>query len=143
MAIERIFVAGAGLMGHGIGQVHAAIGKEVTLYEPDLARAQAGRDRIAGNLDRAVAKGKLDVAGRDATLARIAVTDDLTKARDADLVVEAVFEDVDVKRELWRELGGPIREGVVPWEDGHAAEQIAYTHMAALGGLRHRGPYVE
>ena len=104
MAIERIFVAGAGLMGHGIGQVHAAIGKQVTLYEPELARAQAGRDRIAGNLDRAVAKGKLDVAGRDAILARIAVTDDLTKARDADLVVEAVFEDVDVKRELWREL---------------------------------------
>ena len=104
MAIERIFVAGAGLMGNGIGQVHAAIGKQVTLYEPDLARAQAGRDRIAGNLDRAVAKGKLDAAGRDAVLGRVAVTDDLAKARDADLVVEAVFEDVDVKRELWREL---------------------------------------
>ena len=42
MPIDRIFVAGAGLMGHGIGQVHAAIGKRVTLYEPDLARAEAG-----------------------------------------------------------------------------------------------------
>jgi 3-hydroxybutyryl-CoA dehydrogenase len=104
MAIERIFVAGAGLMGHGIGQVHAVIGKQVTLYEPDLGRAQAGRDRIAGNLDRAVAKGRLEAAARDAALGRIAVTDDLAKARDADLVVEAVFEDVDVKRELWRAL---------------------------------------
>ena len=55
MAIERVFVAGAGLMGHGIGQVHAAIGKDVVLYEPELARAQAGRERIAGNLERAVA----------------------------------------------------------------------------------------
>ncbi len=52
MTIERVFVAGAGLMGHGIAQVHAVIGKHVTLYEPDLARAVAGRDRIAGNLER-------------------------------------------------------------------------------------------
>ena len=64
-------MAGAGLMGHGIAQVHAAIGKDVALYEPDLARAEAGRDRIAGNLDRAVAKGRLTTEERDATLARI------------------------------------------------------------------------
>ena len=67
-SIERVFVAGAGLMGHGIAQVHAAVGLEVVLYEPELARAEAGRERIAGNLDRAVAKGRLDDAERDATL---------------------------------------------------------------------------
>jgi 3-hydroxybutyryl-CoA dehydrogenase len=113
MAIQRVFVAGGGLMGHGIGQVHAAIGKDVTLYEPDLARAEAGRDRIAGNLDRAVAKGKLDAAARDATLGRITVTSDLARVRDADLVVEAVFEDVDVKRELWRELDEMAPEATI------------------------------
>ncbi len=106
MSIQRIFIAGAGLMGHGIGQVHAAIGRQVTLYEPDLARAEAGRDRIAGNLDRAVAKGKLDTAARDQTLDRVGATSDMGAARDADLVVEAVFEDVDVKQALWRELDG-------------------------------------
>jgi 3-hydroxybutyryl-CoA dehydrogenase len=104
MPIERIFVAGAGLMGHGIGQVHAAIGKQVVLYEPELARAEAGRTRIAGNLERAVAKGRIDAATRDATMARIAATDDMTRVRDADLVLEAVFEDLDIKEELWREL---------------------------------------
>jgi 3-hydroxybutyryl-CoA dehydrogenase len=104
MTIERVFVAGAGLMGHGIGQVHAAIGKHVVLYEPDLTRANAGRDRIAGNLDRAVTKGKLDAAARDATLARLETTDDMARVRDADLVIEAVFEDLDIKRELWRGL---------------------------------------
>ena len=104
MSVERVFVAGAGLMGHGIAQVHAAVGKEVTVYEPDLARAEAGRARIAGNLDRAVAKGKLDETTREATLARIEATDDMTRVRDADLVVEAVFEDLDIKQELWREL---------------------------------------
>jgi len=104
MTIERIFVAGAGLMGHGIAQVHAAIGKTVTLYEPDLARAQAGRERIAGNLERAVAKGKLDDATRLATLDRVRATDDLSAVGEADLAIEAVFEDLDVKQSLWHDL---------------------------------------
>jgi len=104
MAIEHVFVAGAGLMGHGIGQVHAAIGKQVALYEPELARAQAGRDRIAGNLDRSVAKGRLTQEDRDAILGRVHVTDDLDQVRNADLVIEAVFEDLAVKQGLWRRL---------------------------------------
>jgi 3-hydroxybutyryl-CoA dehydrogenase len=110
MTIERVFVAGAGLMGHGIAQVHAAIGKTVALYEPQLARATAGRERIAANLDRSVAKGRLDGSERDAILARIRATDDLAAAVDADLVVEAVFEDLDVKTALWMlldEQAGP------------------------------------
>jgi 3-hydroxybutyryl-CoA dehydrogenase len=104
MPIERVFVAGAGLMGHGIAQVHAAIGRPVDLYEPEFERAEAGRERIAGNLDRSVAKGRLTEAERDATLARIVPTADLARAADADLVVEAVFEDVAVKTALWRDL---------------------------------------
>jgi 3-hydroxybutyryl-CoA dehydrogenase len=104
MSIERVFVAGAGLMGHGIAQVHAAIGLPVVLYEPDMSRAEAGRDRIAANLDRAVVKGRLTEDDRDATLARIAPTGDLGRVGDADLVIEAVFEDMAVKSGLWREL---------------------------------------
>jgi 3-hydroxybutyryl-CoA dehydrogenase len=102
--IRQVFVAGAGLMGHGIAQVHAAIGLPVTLYEPDVARAEAGRDRIAGNLDRAVAKGRLTTEERDATLARIEPTGDPGRVAVADLVIEAVFEDLAVKSALWREL---------------------------------------
>jgi 3-hydroxybutyryl-CoA dehydrogenase len=104
VTIERVFVAGAGLMGHGIAQVHAAIGKRVTLYEPEVARAKAGRERIAGNLQRAVDKERLTAAEREATLARIEPTADLTAVGDADLVIEAVFEDAAVKSALWREL---------------------------------------
>ena len=102
--IDRVFVAGAGLMGHGIAQVHAAIGRSVTLFEPELARAEAGRDRIAGNLERAVAKGRLTAEDAAATLARIEPTADTAKVKDADLVIEAVFEDLGVKLGLWREL---------------------------------------
>jgi len=113
MAIEHVFVAGAGLMGHGIGQVHAAIGKEVMLYEPDAARAEAGKDRIAANLDRAVAKGKLSTEERDSVLARVATTSDLATARTADLVIEAVFEDGDVKRKLWSSLDAVAPERTI------------------------------
>jgi len=104
MTIDRAFVAGAGLMGHGIAQVLATTGRSVALYEPDRARAVAGRDRIAGNLERSVAKSRLDSPERDAILARIDPTADLAAAADTDLVVEAVFEDVAVKSRLWAEL---------------------------------------
>ncbi len=104
MSIERVFVAGAGLMGHGIAQVHAAIGRSVVLYEPDLARAAAGRDRIAANLERAVAKGKLTAEARAATLDRVVATADPGRVAGSDLVIEAVFEDIAVKSALWSEL---------------------------------------
>ena len=103
-SIDRIFVAGAGMMGHGIAQVHAAVGKSVSLYEPDLARADAGRERVAANLTRSVDKGRLTGEERDATLARITPTSDLAAAGDADLVIEAVFEDLAVKHDVWRAL---------------------------------------
>jgi 3-hydroxybutyryl-CoA dehydrogenase len=139
MSIERVFVAGAGLMGHGIAQVHAAIGKEVTLYEPDLARAEAGRTRIAGNLDRAVAKGRIPVADRDAILSRIVATADLAAATDADLVLEAVFEDVDVKTRLWTEI-----DRIAPASAVFASNtsSIAIDRLAAAVGEARRARFV-
>jgi 3-hydroxybutyryl-CoA dehydrogenase len=105
MTNGRALVAGAGLMGHGIAQVLAASGRSVALYEPDVARASAGRERIAANLERSIAKGRLDGAERDRVLDRIRVTDDLASAAaDVDLVVEAVFEDLAVKTALWAEI---------------------------------------
>jgi 3-hydroxybutyryl-CoA dehydrogenase len=106
MTIRHCFLAGAGLMGHGIAQVLAAAGRTVDLYEPDLARAEAGRARIAGNLDRAVAKGRLDATAGREILGRIAATDRLAAAAEADLVVEAIFEDEGAKRALWADLDG-------------------------------------
>ncbi len=113
MSVDFVFVAGAGLMGHGIAQVHAAIGKQVVLYEPDLARAEAGIARIAGNLDRAFAKGRITADEQDAVLARLVATDNLAVAADADLVIEAVFEDVDVKTALWAALDAVAPAGAI------------------------------
>ena len=137
MSIERVFVAGAGLMGHGIGQVHAAIGKRVTLYEPDLARAEAGRARIAGNLDRAVAKGRLDQPARDEILGRVTATSDLAAVSDADLVVEAVFEDIEVKQALWRELDERAPAGAV-FASNTSSISIDTLAAAVSSGRRER-----
>jgi 3-hydroxybutyryl-CoA dehydrogenase len=104
VSIERVFVAGAGLMGHGIAQVLAAAGRQVTLYEPELDRAVAGRARVALNLERVVAKGKLEPSQREEALARITPVADLSAVAQADLVVEAVFEDPEVKADLFRQL---------------------------------------
>ena len=104
MPIEHAFVAGAGLMGHGIAQVLAAAGRTVDLYEPEIARAVAGRERIAFNLERAVTKGRLDATTRLEILDRIAATDRIAAAAEADLVVEAIFEDEDAKRALWASI---------------------------------------
>ena len=106
MLIERAFVAGAGLMGHGIAQVLATAGRTVDLYEPELARAEAGRARILANLERAVAKGRLDGTIAREIADRIATTGRMAAVEEADLVVEAVFEDEAIKRALLAELDG-------------------------------------
>ena len=139
MTIERVFVAGAGLMGHGIAQVHAAVGKQVTVYEPELARAEAGLARIAGNLDRAVAKGKLAPDDRETILARLTGTSDLAMAADADLVIEAVFEDVEVKTRLWAAL-----DEIAPADAIFASNtsSIAIDRLAAAVGEGRRARFI-
>jgi 3-hydroxybutyryl-CoA dehydrogenase len=139
MTIERVFVAGAGLMGHGIAQVHAAIGKWVVLYEPELARAVAGRERVAGSLDRAVAKGRITVGDRDAILARLAPTADLSAAADADLVIEAVFEDVEIKTRLWAALDAVAPAGAIFATN---TSSIAIDRLAAAVGEPRRTRFV-
>lgn len=146
MTIQRVFVAGAGLMGHGIAQVHAAIGLDVALYEPDLARAEAGRDRIAGNLDRAVTKGRLTSEERDATLARIVPTADIAAAGDAEIVIEAVFEDLDVKSTLWRELDRVAPTGAIFASNTSSiaihrlAEAVSKERRARFAGMHFFSP---
>ena len=104
MSIERVFVIGAGLMGHGIAQVSAAAGKQVTLSDRTGELAERGRNRVAGNLSRQVEKGKLEQVAADDTLARIATAEGTQGAAGHDLLIEAVFEDESVKRETWAGL---------------------------------------
>ena len=104
MSIERVFVIGAGLMGHGIAQVSAAAGKRVTLADRTAELAEAGAARIGGNLKRQVDKGKLEPAEASAIVDRISTSVGTDGAGGYDLVIEAVFEDESLKREVWQAL---------------------------------------
>ena len=102
--IRTVAVLGAGTMGHGIAQVAAQSGWQVVLRDVDQARVNAGRDKIAATLARGVELGKLDAAARDATLARIAVATEVAEAAGrADVIIEAVPEQLELKQALFRE----------------------------------------
>ncbi len=107
---QRLAVIGAGLMGSGIAQVSAVAGLDVVLRDVTDAALQRGRDGIEKSLSRIASKGKLTDAEVQAALGRITLSTDLEAAGDADIVVEAVFESLDVKTELFGrldELCGP------------------------------------
>lgn len=104
-AIRKVVVVGAGTMGRGIAQVSASSGRSVVLVDASLAAAENALASIRSSLDRAVDKGKVTAETRDATLAAIAPSADaLAAAADADLVVEAVPEDMALKRKLFSSL---------------------------------------
>ena len=97
----RVAVIGAGTMGAGIAQAAATAGWVTTLTDTRPAALQGAVDRIARTLDGAVQRGKLDAAGRDAILGRLQSDPGIRAACEgADLVVEAVLEDLDVKRDV-------------------------------------------
>lgn len=104
--IKRIAVLGAGLMGHGIAQVAAQVGKyEVNLRDVEQRFVDSGVGMIRESLQRFVKKGQLTEADMNATLARIHPTLDLKEAvADADLIIEAVPENLELKKATFREV---------------------------------------
>jgi 3-hydroxybutyryl-CoA dehydrogenase len=100
----RLAVIGAGLMGSGIAQVAAQAGWQVTLRDLDDAAVARGVKGIRTSLEKFAGKGAIQPEMVDAILARIVPTTDLDAAADADVVVEAVFERLDVKHEVFRAL---------------------------------------
>ncbi|GAA4248264.1 3-hydroxyacyl-CoA dehydrogenase family protein [Dactylosporangium darangshiense] len=100
----RLAVIGAGLMGAGIAQVAAQAGWEVTLRDLNDEAVQRGLTGIRKSLEKFASKGTIAAQDVDAALARITPTTDLDAAGEADIVVEAVFERLDVKHEVFRAL---------------------------------------
>ncbi|GGX82211.1 3-hydroxyacyl-CoA dehydrogenase family protein [Streptomyces hiroshimensis] len=110
---KKLAVIGAGLMGSGIAQVSAQAGWDVVLRDVTDAALQRGTDGIKASYDKFVSKGKLEAAAAEQALARITTTTDLDAAADADIVVEAVFEDIDTKRDIFRTLDGLVKDETV------------------------------
>jgi 3-hydroxybutyryl-CoA dehydrogenase len=101
---RRVAVIGAGLMGSGIAQVAAAAGLQVTLRDITDQALRRGMDAIEQSLARFAGKGRITEEDAQATLARIETTTELEAAADAELVVEAVFEELSVKQDLFGTL---------------------------------------
>ncbi len=111
--VRKIGVVGCGVMGSGIVEVAAKAGFDVTFVEVDDERIALGRERFEASTAKAVDRGKLTSEERDASLARIAGTTDIADLADADLVIEAATEALDVKLEIFRRLDELTRPDVV------------------------------
>src|SRR5205823_3595809 len=88
-------------------------GLETVGREIELERAEAARDRIAHFLTRKVDKGQLDADTREAAVGRLRLTTSIADLANCDVVIEAVFEDLGVKQELFRELEGVVRDDAI------------------------------
>jgi 3-hydroxybutyryl-CoA dehydrogenase len=102
--IQRLGVLGAGTMGTGIAQIAAEAGLEVLLHDPIPGAVERGRERIAQHLARKVEKGQLAADDRDAAMGRIHPEPRFEGVAGAELVIEAIPEDLDLKREAFRLL---------------------------------------
>jgi 3-hydroxybutyryl-CoA dehydrogenase len=125
----RLAVIGAGLMGSGIAQVAAQAGWQVTLRDVDDAAVQRGFAAIRDSLGRFVANGKVTSATADEATGRIQGTTDLDAAAEADIVIEAVFERIEVKHEVFRALDKICKPGAVL---GTNTSAIPITQIAAV-----------
>ena len=109
----KIAVVGAGLMGGGIAQVSALAGHDVTLQDVGQESLVRGKDAIAGSLEKFAAKGRITEQQAQEALARITTTTDLDAAGDAEFVVEAVFEKLEIKAEVFRRLDAVCADDAV------------------------------
>lgn len=117
MRIEKVGVVGCGLMGHGIVQVAAQGGHQVVAFEADAGALEKGIARIEKSLaklaSKKVEKGKMDAAQAEAfvteTRARISPSTDVADLHDCDLIVEAIVENLDVKKKLFGDLGAACK----------------------------------
>lgn len=121
MEIKHVMVIGAGQMGGGIAQVCAQAGFDVTLNDISEEAFEKGLGVITKNLSRGVDKGRMTEEEKNAALGRIRKSTDLSDARDADLIIEAAVEKMEIKQSIFRQL------------DEHAQEHaILSTNTSAL-----------
>jgi len=128
MEIQKVCVIGAGTMGNGIAQVFAAAGTPVTLVDVAAPALEKGMGAIQGSLARLVKKERLTAAAADATLGRIQPTTRLVDAADADLVVEAAPESLELKLSLFEQLNGCAADHAILASN---TSSISITRLAA------------
>ena len=111
--IRTLGIVGSGAMGRGIAQIAALGGLNVRLYDTNQQAVTAAREYLADTLNKLAAKGKLNEVDAHDALARIHAAGAIGELADCDVVVEAIVERLDVKRELFRELEGVVGENCI------------------------------
>ena len=112
--VQRVGVIGAGQMGSGIAEVAAKAGSDVLVWEAKQEFADAGKARIEKSLAKAVERGKLSEADRDAALERLTFTTNLEDFADRDMVMEAIIENEDVKKDVFSKLDAVVEDKKAP-----------------------------
>jgi 3-hydroxybutyryl-CoA dehydrogenase len=128
MKIRKVGVLGSGLMGSGIAEVCARAGYETIIAEVSEELAKRGLARIDASLSRAVDRGKLAAAERDAARGRVTATTDLARLGSCDLVAEAIVENLEAKKETYRKLDSICKPETIFCSN---TSSLTITEMAA------------
>jgi len=131
MEIKKIGVLGAGTMGNGIALLSAQIGCDVIMRDIQDTFVERGMKSIDKFLSKGVEKGKLDAAEKDAVLGRITGTTDMSRLADVDFVIEAVLEDLELKKQVFQELDALCGPQVVLASN---TSSMSLTEIAAATG---------
>jgi 3-hydroxybutyryl-CoA dehydrogenase len=128
-SIKTVAVLGAGTMGNGIAHVFARAGYKVLLRDVEERYLDRALDTIGKNLDREIKKGKLDAAGKGSVLERLVPVTDMSTLANADFVLEAVPEKLELKRHVLTEADRLVRDDVIVASN---TSSISITTLAAL-----------
>lgn len=136
-SFDKVGVIGLGLMGHGIAQVAAQSGvhSSIVAYEPEQKYLDSGRSRIEKSIAKLVGKGKLSEVDAAATNERIVYTTDVSLLKDADFIVEAVIENMDLKRNLYKSLDEACQPSTIFASN---TSSLSITEMAQFSGRTDR-----
>lgn len=126
--MQTLGIVGAGQMGAGIAQTAAQAGFKVILNDISLERAQSGKSGIKKSLDKLIEKGKIAAPDAEALLGRIQPVGDFAALKDADLIIEAATERVDLKFQIFQKLDEVARPGVILASN---TSSISITEIAA------------
>ena len=113
MAIKNVFVVGAGVMGNGIAQVSAEAGYDVTMADIKEEFLSRGMASIEKSLDRMIKRGNMEESQKATVMSRIKTTLDMKDAKDADLVIEAAPEELELKKSVFKQLDEICQENVI------------------------------
>ncbi len=128
MEIKNIFVIGAGFMGSGIAQTAIQSGYNVILNDQREAALERAKVGIASRLDRLVEKGRMTPEEKDACMSRLATSDSIHSAANADLVIEAIYEDLDAKKAIFKQLDKICKKDAIFASN---TSSISMTNLAA------------